>query len=250
MNFLRLNGRKFVLGFPKYKEICLEGLTCESKTEHSMFMPTYDFLKKLHMKHIQQFAFSNSDYFNRRNECLTIGFRPDLVIFNMIDTKKGVCMELNFAFGLLLDNLGYKVKYVKCLKRNKDRYYKIFHLGLIVTAIDETKGKLQDYFVDIGFGEYFRYPIPIGKTTDEPIDGLQITENYNHLTIRNMSDYSEILLVYTSYYVSMLDIIENYVDFYRSEANDFPLCKSLSERIYSNKDQKFVELDKPIRSKL
>lgn len=250
MNFIRLNGKKFVLGFPKYKEICLEGIICESKKEQNKLTPTYDFLKKIHMKHIQQFAFSNSDYFNRRNECLMTGFRPDFVILNMINTKKGICMELNFAFGLLLDDLGYNVKYVKCLKRNKDRYYKIFHLGLIVTAIDETKGKLQDYFVDIGFGEYFRYPIPIGKTTDKPIDGLQIIENYNHLIIRNMSDYSEILLVDTSHYVSMLDIIKNYIDFYKSVSDDFPLCRSLSERIYNDKNQKFVELDKPIRSKL
>lgn len=242
MNFLQRCGWRSVSGFQRYTHECLD-----PSPFVTLMNPTHYRLKDLHMRHIELYAFSNAEYFKENPDR---EFRPDLVVNKIMAKRKGMCMELNFAFGLLLNRLGYGVRFVKCFKPHHDGFFDIFHLGLIVETRDNADYSLPDryYFVDVGFGEYFRKPISFvhGETTD----GVRIESKNDSHYVLDDKDGSLILRVDTDV-VNVQDIRNNLALFYRSGPKDFPLCRILFERIYDKGEESFVEYnDSIIRSKL
>ena len=101
--------------------------------------------------HISKFSFSNQKFFDMKKSKIIPNFNPTNIIDDFLEKKYGMCMELNYFFGTLLIDKGYNVRFVKCFKPHNDSFFDIWHMALIV----------DDHFVDVGFGEYFRKPIKL-----------------------------------------------------------------------------------------
>jgi len=196
-------------------------------------------LKLLIRNHIERYAFSNAEYFQKD---VNHDFVPNLIIDKVLTKRKGMCMELNFAFAILLNKLGFTVRFVKCFKPHNDTFFDIFHLGLIVTIRED-----YHYFVDVGFGEYFRTPISLedGDITDN-IRIQVVGDSYDVWA----NDKNNLIFRISNEKVNVKTIQENCALFYRSGPADFPLCKGLFERIYDGNKQQYVEFSDNIKAKL
>jgi len=223
MNFLRTG--RFPTSFGQY---------FNTVAFPSLFLPSTPLdlrLKLLIRKHIELYAFSNAEYFQKDENH---DFKPELIVDKVFTRRKGMCMELNFAFGILLDNLGYDVRFVKCFKPHHDSYFTIFHLGIIVGIKEEG----DEYFVDVGFGEYFREPIPMDH--NRVTDGVRIEKVGDSFDVWDNKKNSLIFRI-KSDPVNVETIQENIALFYKSGPADFPLCKGLYQRIYDAKTESFIE---------
>jgi arylamine N-acetyltransferase len=67
------------------------------------------------LNHITTFKFSNIDYFNKDFD---LSYYPENTIDQVIKKRYGICMDLNYAFSLLLTERNYKNYLVKCYKPN------------------------------------------------------------------------------------------------------------------------------------
>lgn len=223
---------------------------------------------------ISTYGFSNKNYFNEsfRQSIIKNGFNQDAVISRVKSDKYGICMELNYTFCMYLKSKGYDAylttcRKPKCLKKNDSNnsndifeYFDIEHVAIIV-IIDNVK-----YFVDVGFGEYFVTPIeltdsvtvnnievlvkddtyyltkcngPVNKEIDE--ENVR-PKSFDHIEHDN-KDYKIVLkLDMDLITIDKIDKInENYVRFFSSNKNDFPLCDILFERIFDRNKEIFVE---------
>jgi len=147
------------------KQNSVPGLTNYGKSIFAytgLTVPPNDYgLKILQQKHIELYGiYHNTDYKNNRN------FNPQMVIKNIYDNGKGTPIELNFAFGFILCDVGYDLRYVRCFKKNSN----IFHLGLIV----KSDNKKDEYYIDVGSPNYFKIPIPL-NIKDET-NGIRIAK--------------------------------------------------------------------------
>jgi len=111
-------------------------------------------LTALHQAHLQQIAFENLD--------ISLGTKLDLSTDALLDKllrqgRGGFCYELNQAFALLLEALGFTVSRLSARVHNgKDFGLDFDHMLLLVDA----DGK--DYLADVGFGDCFRTPLQLG----------------------------------------------------------------------------------------
>lgn len=112
-------------------------------------------LTALHQAHLQQIAFENLD--------ISLGKKLDLSTNALLDKllrqgRGGFCYELNQAFALLLETLGFTVSRLSAQVHNGKDYGPDFdHMLLLVHANG------QDYLADVGFGDCFRSPLQLGS---------------------------------------------------------------------------------------
>ncbi|MFZ6741850.1 arylamine N-acetyltransferase family protein [Undibacterium sp. JH2W] len=111
-------------------------------------------LTALHHAHLQKIAFENLD--------ISLGKKLDLSTAALLDKlqqqgRGGFCYELNQAFALLLESLGFSVSRLSARVHNGKDYGPDFdHMLLLVHAGG------QDYLADVGFGDCFRTPLQLG----------------------------------------------------------------------------------------
>ncbi|SDX39677.1 N-hydroxyarylamine O-acetyltransferase [Marininema mesophilum] len=113
-------------------------------------------LTKLIQHHLYTVPFENIDI----HEGKPIHLHPDEIAQKIINHRRGgFCYELNSAFANLLKELGYQVSLLSGRVRTSTD-----HMALLV-RLD------QDYLVDVGFGDSFRYPLPISGAKRKDVSG-------------------------------------------------------------------------------
>lgn len=88
----------------------------------------------------------------------------------IVSGRGGWCFEVNGAFGLLLDALGYDVRLLGAAVLLGGPTTVIEHLLLEVSGGD---GDLDPHLVDVGFGDSFTVPVPLNQRG--PLDGGSAT---------------------------------------------------------------------------
>jgi len=111
-------------------------------------------LTALHQAHLQRIAFENLD--------ISLGRKLDLSADALLDKllrqgRGGFCYELNQAFALLLETLGFGVSRLSARVHNGKDYGPDFDHMLLLLHVDG-----QDYLADVGFGDCFRTPLRLG----------------------------------------------------------------------------------------
>jgi N-hydroxyarylamine O-acetyltransferase len=111
-------------------------------------------LTALHQAHLQKIAFENLD--------ISLGNKLDLSTDALLDKllrqgRGGFCYELNQAFALLLETLGFGVSRLSARVHNGKDYGPDFDHMLLLVHVNG-----QDYLADVGFGECFRTPLQLG----------------------------------------------------------------------------------------
>ncbi|MES2038074.1 MAG: arylamine N-acetyltransferase [Pseudomonadota bacterium] len=112
-------------------------------------------LTALHQAHLQQIAFENLD--------ISLGKKLDLstdALLNklLLEGRGGFCYELNQAFALLLETLGFTVSRLSARVHNGKEYGPDFDHMLLLVHLDG-----QEYLADVGFGDCFRTPLQLGS---------------------------------------------------------------------------------------
>lgn len=177
------------------------------------------------LNHITTYKFSNIDYFNKEFD---YSYYPKYVIQRLIETKYGICMDLNYAFSIFLTSRNFKNYLVRCIKPNSRSEQKgIFHLSIIV-IINNNK-----YFVDVGYGEFFIKPILLSNGLINNIhvhcDNDKYYLHINKLTLKIIDNP-----------VNLVEMKENYIKFLKSEPEDMAINKLLFERIYDKSLEQYV----------
>ena len=114
-------------------------------------LPTLDYLKKLHKNHLFAVPFENLDVHWKREIVLDIERIYDKVV---IKKRGGFCYELNGLFSVLLESLGFSVRFISCRVYNDEgKESAEFDHMAIITEIEGV-----EYLVDVGFGELFLEP--------------------------------------------------------------------------------------------
>lgn len=117
----------------------------------------FEVLSKLQLCHLNNIPFENLDIHNHTKIDLSN-------LFDKIITRKrgGFCYELNGLFYQLLQAVGFTVKMVsaRIYDRISDYCPEFDHMALIVTI------NADKYLVDVGFGEFIAYPLPIVLNID------------------------------------------------------------------------------------
>nr|QZX43469.1 5'-3' exonuclease [Mimivirus sp.] len=93
------------------------------------------------------------------------------------------------------------------------------------------------YLADVGFGKYFTKPVLLEdnvKTDDIDVEIID-TNNYDIYHGERL-----IVRMYDQPVTNIKDINNNYQNFFKSKAEDFPLCCKLYERIYDPKINKYT----------
>lgn len=101
-----------------------------------------DELKKLMIDFITKYAFSNKDFFlKKQSDSATqiIKFEPKQIKEKVNANLYGLCMELNYVFFDILKKKGHVCRLIKCLKPHHDSYYQIFHLAIISSGLYKAK---------------------------------------------------------------------------------------------------------------
>ncbi len=114
-------------------------------------------LTALHQAHLQRIAFENLDI--RLGKKLDLS-EEALVNKQLQQGRGGICYELNQAFALLLETLGFAVSRLSARVHNGQDYGQEFDHMLLLVQLDG-----QDYLADVGFGDSFRTPMQLGSGT-------------------------------------------------------------------------------------
>lgn len=121
-------------------------------------------LQVLHNAHLQTIPFENLD--------ITFGMPLSLETNALLDKllhrqRGGFCYELNLAFALLLQTLGYRVEFLsaRVFRGQPAQPGAEFDHLLLRVWIDEVP-----YLADVGFGECFRDPICLQPDRQQPSD--------------------------------------------------------------------------------
>lgn len=210
--------------YQKYKNVLMKN--------HNPKSTTLQQLNNFIMNHISNFEFSTYNYeFNKEN-MLQKSYNIINILYDLMQLKKGVCIELNYLFYYFLLDMGFNVKLIKCLEPNQHIYYDIFHLALEVII------KNNKYYVDVGFGAYFEEAYLICKDSyvlGKNIMEFQIIDNCKFKIFINNKE-----LLYNVSECQYEDIKKNYILFYSSHKSDYPILNSLFERIYSIEKSKYI----------
>ncbi len=112
-----------------------------------------DTLRALHLAHLRAVPFENIDVYRG----VDVSVEPADLFAKILDRNRGGwCFELNGAFALLLETLGFDVIRLGAAVLLNGPTQVIDHLCLEVT-LDEP------YLVDVGFGDGFVLPIPLNR---------------------------------------------------------------------------------------
>nr|WBF71121.1 putative acetyltransferase [Megavirus caiporensis] len=192
-------------------------------------MTNLSMLEKLMKNFLSKYTFSNKEYFVRTK---IPKFTHDIILKKFNQNKYGICMDLNYVFYTILKKHGFNCYLVKAYEQKPDGYYyNIYHLTIVV-MINNCK-----YLADVGFGKYFTKPILLENNIKTDNINVRIIDT-NNLDIY----HGERLIVrmYDQPVTDIKDINNNYQNFFKSTAEDFPLCRKLYERIYDPKINKYI----------
>jgi N-hydroxyarylamine O-acetyltransferase len=139
--------------------------------------PTIIVLRRLHRQHMLTVPFENLDIHLGRPIALdTRRFYRKIVL----ERRGGYCYELNGCFAWLLRRLGFPVSLLSArVARPDGRFTPAFdHLVLAVNLRER-------WLVDVGFGDNFTRPKPIGRIDTQRDHGYfyRITESRGNLTV-------------------------------------------------------------------
>lgn len=126
--------------------------------------PSADWLQRLHLAHLVHVPFENLDLHAPVALSLAVDDLHDKVV---VRGRGGYCYELNGLFAALLRTLGFPVTLAQCrvwMAADQDWSAPFDHLALLVEPSDQPTPTL----VDVGFGDSFRTPRPLGATWAEP----------------------------------------------------------------------------------
>jgi N-hydroxyarylamine O-acetyltransferase len=126
--------------------------------------PSLPFLTRLQRRHLLRVPFENLDIFWGRPIPLDVQRAWSKV---MELRRGGFCYELNALFASALSALGFQVSLLSArVWRKAERSWgpEFDHLTLAVT-LDQT------YLVEVGFGDAFRAPMPLGTGQQSDVSG-------------------------------------------------------------------------------
>ncbi len=142
--------------------------------------PTIETLHLMTERHLQYIPFENISMHLAGEEAPVVLEREKLLHKILIQQRGGCCLELNGAYGILLQELGYRVHFVSCWvyagaerghasRKAKFRVQQT-HFVLLVQPPKDT----QKYIVDVGLGEPPCHPLPyiLNRKTTTP-DGME-----------------------------------------------------------------------------
>ena len=113
----------------------------------------FDWLTRVHEQHLLKVPFENLDI----GRGVEIVLDEERILHKIVeDERGGFCYELNTAFAWLLRQLGFRVDLLSAEVAREDGSFGIpfDHMTLRV-ELDRV------YLADVGFGDSFRYPIPL-----------------------------------------------------------------------------------------
>lgn len=110
-------------------------------------------LSDLHWNHLLQVPFENLD--------IPLGYPIELslnAVFKKIVSRRrgGFCYELNYAFSLLLNALGFDLSLLSAQVFNDGVYGPPFDHMLLLVRLGKDR-----WIADVGFGDSFRQPLPL-----------------------------------------------------------------------------------------
>lgn len=128
--------------------------------------PSAEWLEQLHVAHLLAVPFENLDLHVGGPIRLTVDGLHDKLVRR---GRGGFCYELNGLFASLLATVGFDVTLVSSRVWTGDGYSPAFdHLALLVD-LERT------WLADVGFGDAFLHPRPLGATWSEPGRRLRTT---------------------------------------------------------------------------
>ncbi len=113
----------------------------------------FDWLARVHEQHLLRVPFENLDI----GRGVEIVLDEERILHKIVeDERGGFCYELNAAFAWLLRQLGFRVDLLSAEVAREDGSFGIpfDHMTLRV-ELDRV------YLADVGFGDSFRYPVPL-----------------------------------------------------------------------------------------
>lgn len=161
-------------------------------------------LSQLQMNHLLHVPFENFDVMRKVEIPLDVQTYYRKIVEH---ERGGFCYELNGLFHWLLDRLGYTTRLISATVKNADGSWTMegSHAALIVELE-------QPYFIDVGFGDSARMPLPLTGEIHRDVSGtyriipgepdsydLQQMEQNNewktrlrfNLTPKQLSDFKE-----------------------------------------------------------
>ena len=141
-------------------------------------LPSLDYLRRIHRKHLLTIPFENLDVHFRRP--IVIDARK--IADKILPTRRGgLCHELNFLFYTLLTHLGYGCHLISARVINQDtqKYGSEYgHMAILVKIQEDV------YLCDVGFGDGFIFPKKL-EANQLQMDlnryfQITINENENH----------------------------------------------------------------------
>lgn len=120
--------------------------------------PSADWLQRLHVAHLVHVPFENLDLHDPVALSLAVADLHHKVVAR---GRGGYCYELNGLFAALLRTVGFTVTLAQCrvwMAADQDWSAPFDHLALLVALTDHDTPVL----VDVGFGDSFRTPNPLG----------------------------------------------------------------------------------------
>ena len=138
--------------------------------------PTAEVLRPLQVAHLRRIPFENLD--------IHLGVPIDLDAGSLLQKltarhRGGFCYELNGAFALLLEDLGYEVQRLEARVYTGDGEVTIPFDHLVLRVVAEGR----PFLVDVGFGDNFDEPVPFVTGVDhvDPVGTFRIEERARRL---------------------------------------------------------------------
>jgi len=134
--------------------------------------PTATTLHDLHLAHVQIVPYENLD--------LHLGFPVDLkldAIFKKIAIRKrgGICLELNYLFSWLLQELGFEVTLLAASVYNEyEQLSPEYHIILQVKCPSDPLSPSTPYLADVGHGDTFFEPLRFDKLGTEQFERFRV----------------------------------------------------------------------------
>ena len=118
-------------------------------------MVSHESLRNLQKAHLFSVPFENLDIHNKIPIKLDLDLLYEKIIINH---RGGFCYELNGLFNELLRQIGFKSRMVSARVLNSEtgQFGEEFDHMAIIVDLDN-----KEYLVDVGFGEFARYPLLI-----------------------------------------------------------------------------------------
>ncbi|GAX20256.1 arylamine N-acetyltransferase [Fistulifera solaris] len=161
---------------------CVDAYCRRLRIDERPIEPTIETLQLLTERHLQYIPFENiSMHLVSEDDAPVVLEREKLLHKILTQQRGGCCLELNGAYAILLQELGYRVQFISCWvyagaerghasKKAKFRVQQTHFVLLVQPPNDDT----VKYLVDVGLGEPPCHPLPyiLNQETVTP-DGMQ-----------------------------------------------------------------------------